>query len=70
MNRAKRRAETRRQQKEAQGCFHPRGLARAVAHHMMEHQDIGGINKVRPGATQSSFSIHWRNIADRIAAIR
>ena len=67
MNRARRRAETRKQQREAHGCFHPRGLARAVAHRVMEHDEVGGINKVQPGATQSPFSRSWRNIADRIA---
>ena len=67
MNRAKRRAETRRQQREERGCFHPRELARTVVHHMMEREEIGGINKVRPGATQSAFSKNWWNVAGRIA---
>lgn len=68
MNRQKRRAETRRQQREARGQFHPRSLARAVVHSMMARDDIGSVNKVRPGATQSAFSKNWRNFAERIAA--
>ena len=68
MNRARRRAMTRKQQREAQGQFHPRGLARAVVHHMMEREEFGGINKVRPGAEKSAFAKNWRNIAGRISA--
>ena len=68
MNRAKRRAETRRQQREARGQFHPRGLARAVVHNMMAREELGGVNKVVPGGTQSPFSKNWRSIAERIAA--
>ena len=68
MNRQKRRVETRRQQREARGCFHPRGLARAVVHRMMELDDMYGVNKVRPGTVQSAFSKNWRNIAERISA--
>lgn len=67
MNRAVRRAETRKQQREARGQFHPRGLARAVVHRMMEREEIGGINKIHPGATRSPFSRNWRNVAERIA---
>ena len=47
--------------------FHPRGLARAVVHNMMARDDLGSVNKVKPGATQSAFAKNWRNIADRIS---
>ena len=47
--------------------FHPRGLARAVAHHMMEWEGATGVNKVHPGATRSAFAKNWRNIAERVA---
>lgn len=70
MNRAKRRAETRKNQREARGQFHPRSLARAVVHNMMANDDMYGVNKVKPGATQSAFSKNWRNIAERIATDR
>ena len=67
MNRAKRRAETRKAQREAKGCFHPRGLARAVVHRMMAREEMGSVNKVAPGGTQSAFAKNWRRIAERIA---
>ena len=65
MNRAKRRAETRRQQREAQfkGQFHPRSLARAVAHSRLKFAEFEQINKVKPGATQSTFAEKWRDTA-------
>lgn len=67
-NRAKRRAETRKYQREERGQFHPRSLARAVVHNMMAHDDMSGVNKVVPGTTQSPFAKNWRNIAERISA--
>ena len=68
MNRAKRRAETRKHQREAVGQFHPRGLARAVVHSMMAHEDMSRVNKVPQGGTQSAFAKNWRNVAGRIAS--
>lgn len=47
--------------------FHPRGLVRAVVHNMMARDDMAGVNKVHPGATQSAFAKNWRNIAERVA---
>ena len=67
MNRQKRRAITRRQQREAGTKFHPRGLARSVAHRMLERDGATGVNKCAPGTTQSPFSVNWRRIADRFA---
>lgn len=63
MNRAKRRAETRRQQREAKGQFHPRSLARAVAHSRLKFAGFEQVNKVKPGTTQSTFSEKWRDTA-------
>ena len=68
MNRAKRRAETRRQQREARGQFHPRELARTVVHSMMNREELGGVNRKKPGVEQSPFAKNWRNIAERISA--
>ena len=68
MNRARRRAETRRNQREAQGRFHPRGLARAIVHSQMSHSDMSGVNKVHPGTTQSAFAQGWRKLAERFAS--
>jgi len=59
-----------RQNTEVKQHFHPRFLARAVVHNMMAHDDMSGVNKVRPGTVQSAFSKNWRNIADRIAEER
>ena len=70
MNRQKRRAETRKHQLEARNHFHPRGLARSVAHNVMEHDMTGGVNKVKPGTTQSPFSANWRRIAELVSADR
>lgn len=66
-SRKKRRAETRRQQREAREHFHPRSLARAVVHNMMVREELGGVNKKNPGVDQSPFAKNWRNIAERIA---
>lgn len=57
----------KRKQNKVNEHFHPRGLARAVVHNMMARDDIGSVNKVKPGATQSAFAKNWRGIADRIA---
>lgn len=64
MNRAKRRAETRKQQREAGQHFHPRNLARSIAHSMLAREGASGVNKCAPGTTQSPFSQTWRRIAD------
>lgn len=68
-NRNKRRAETRRQQREAQfkGQFHPRSLARAVAHSRMKFAEFEQINKVKPGTNQSTFATKWREVASSMA---
>lgn len=70
MNRAKRRAETRRQQREARqtGTLHPRSLARSVCHNRMAREEMFGVNKVKPGATQSAFARTWRQDAVMWAA--
>ena len=67
MNRQKRRAETRRHQREAREHFHPRSLARSVAHSRMKFADFERVNKVIPGATQSTFAQKWREIAGTMA---
>lgn len=56
-----------RQNTDVKQHFHPRWLARAVVHNQMAHNDIFGMNKVRPGATQSAFAQHWRDEAEMIA---
>ena len=62
-----RRLETQKQQREAKGHFHPRSLARSVAHSRMKYAEFEQVNKVKPGATQSVFSRKWREIADAMA---
>lgn len=66
MNRQKRRAETRKYQREASHRFHPRGLARAVAHAALAAEGAAGVNKVLPGAAQSRFSIAWRTVTEQM----
>ena len=66
MNRQKRRAETRKYQREASHRFHPRGLARSAAHSMLALEGATGVNRVAPKATQSRFSIGWREVVDKI----
>lgn len=58
-----RRLETQKHQREAKGKFHPRGLARSVAHSRMKFADFEQLNKVHPGMTQSTFSQKWRGVA-------
>ena len=48
--------------------YHPRSLARAVAHNMMARSDMSGVNKKHPGTTQSPFSVNWRRYAERFSA--
>lgn len=60
----KRRLETQKHQREAGTSFHPRGLARKVAHKQMERDGGTGLNKVVPGGTQSPFATRWRDTAD------
>ena len=67
MGREGRRLETQKQQREAKGCFHPRALARAIAHASAKNSDVYGINQVQPGQNQSAFAKNWRNIAARVA---
>ena len=61
------RYETRKHQREAKQHFHPRALARAIAHRRAENSEISGINKVAPGATQSPFARTWRRDAEMFA---
>ena len=61
------RYETRKHQREAKQHFHPRALARAIAHSRAAHSDISGINKVTPGTTQSAFARTWRTDAEMFA---
>ena len=63
----RRRYETRKQQREARGQFHPRSLARSVAHSRMEFADFEQINKPHPGTSQSTFSQKWREVAAQMA---
>ena len=62
-----RRLETQKQQREAREHFHPRSLARSVAHSRMKYADFEQVNKVKPGATQSVFAQKWREVADQMA---
>ena len=68
MNKKKRRAETRKNQREAEQHFHPRWLARAIAHNVLANEGASGVNKCAPGTTQSPFSKSWRQIAERYSA--
>ena len=65
-----RRLETQKQQREAREKFHPRGLARSVAHSRMAFAEFEQVNKVHPGTAQSTFSQKWREVADQMAAER
>jgi hypothetical protein len=56
------RYETQKHQREARGQFHPRSLARAVAHSRMKFADFEHVNKVHPGTTESTFSKKWREV--------
>ena len=66
-NRAKRRAETRKHQREAREHLHPRSLARSVAHSRMAFAKFEQINKVHPGTGQSTFSQKWREVAAQMS---
>lgn len=57
-----------RQNTEVTTHFHPRRLARGIAHDMAVRADVYGINQVQPGTTQSPFARNWRTEADRFAA--
>lgn len=63
----KRRYETRKNQREARGNFHPRSLARSVAHSRMVYTDFEQINKVHPGTNKSTFAMKWREVAGQMA---
>lgn len=56
-----------RQNKEVKQHYHPRWLARSVAHRQMESNDMFGVNKVTPGTTHSPFAWNWRRYAERFA---
>ena len=47
--------------------YHPRSLARKIVHNKLAFSEMYGMNKVKPGATQSMFATHWRNEADVFA---
>lgn len=63
----RKRYKTQKQQREARGQFHPRSLARSVAHSRMAFAEMEQINKVHPGTSQSVFAQKWREIADQMA---
>lgn len=65
-----RRLETQKQQREAREHFHPRSLARSVAHSRMAFAEFEQVNKVHPGTAQSTFSQKWRDVADQMAVER
>jgi len=56
------------QNREVKQHYHPRSLARAVAHRQMELNDMFGVNQKAPGTTQSPFSVNWRLYAERFSA--
>lgn len=55
-----------RQNTEMKQHFHPRWLARAVAHSQMARDEIFGVNWSAPGH-QSIFSKNWRRYAERFS---
>lgn len=57
------------QNTEVKTHFHPRGLARAVIHNQAALQGATGINKVKPGTTQSPFARFWRDEADELVSV-
>lgn len=63
----KRGYETRKHQREAREHFHPRSLARSVAHSRMAFAGMEQVNKVHPGTTESTFSKKWREIAETMS---
>ena len=70
LGREGRRLETQKHQREAREHFHPRSLARSVAHSRMAFAEFEKVNKVHPGTAQSTFSQKWREVADQMAAER
>ena len=66
----RRRNETRKQQREAREHFHPRSLARSVAHSRMTFAGFEQVNKVHPGTTQSTFAQKWREVAEEMSVGR
>ena len=64
------RLETRKQQREAREHFHPRSLARSVAHSRLVFADFEQVNKVKPGTNQSIFSAKWREVAASMAKVK
>lgn len=67
LGREGRRLETRKHQREAKGQFHPRSLARSVAHSRMTFTEMDQVNKVRPSTGHSTFSRKWREVAAQMA---
>ena len=68
MNRkARRRAKIRADKMNAKGQFHPRSLARSMAHSRLAYADFEKVNKVTPGTTQSLFAKRWREVAGQMA---
>lgn len=63
----RRKYETQKQQREARGHFHPRYLARSVAHSRMAFAGFEQVNKRRPGTSGSTFSAKWREIAEQMS---
>ena len=62
-----RRLETQKHQREANGQFHPRSLARSVARKQMELNGMEQLNKVHPGTNKSTFAMKWRNVSANMA---
>lgn len=54
------------QNTEVKQHYHPRWLARAVAHRQMENNDMSGVNGTIPGS-QSIFAKNWRRYAERFS---
>ena len=55
------------QNTEVKQHYHPRSLARGIVHAAWASAGATGMNKVKPGATQSPFATHWRNEIDMVA---
>ena len=70
LGREGRRLETRKHQREARDHFHPRSLARSVAHSRMAFAEFEQVNKVHPGTGRSTFSQKWREVPAKHASER
>jgi len=50
--------------------YHPRGLARAVAHNQLALEGATGVNKAPKDGGQSAFAQRWRGVADECVGVR